>query len=150
LLSKRRRCVETDDDKENNRLGVKGFRVRRRLEQEATMPLASIDVQSVSSVSGITDTETTAEENENENANALADNVATDGRGMSLTASAHPLTTAISTASLSSSNTNRSNGCLPFNCRKGMAQKSHRTPQQKAAFEAERTKLFKCKRIAYG
>jgi hypothetical protein len=148
LLSKRRRYVETDDDKENNCLGVNGFRARRRLEQEERMPLASIDVQSVSSVSGITDTDTTAEENEN--VNALADSVATDGRGMSLTASDHPLTAAISTASLSSSNTNMSSGCLPLNRRKGLAQKSRRTPQQKATFEAERTKLFKCKRIAYG
>jgi hypothetical protein len=47
LLSKRRRGVETDDDKDNNRLGVNGFRARRRLEQVARMPLASIEVQSV-------------------------------------------------------------------------------------------------------
>jgi hypothetical protein len=148
LLSNRQHGVETDDDKKNNRLGVKGFRVRRRLEQKARMPLASIEVQSVSSASGITYTDTTAEENEN--ANALADSTATDDRGMSLTASAHPLTAAISTTLLSSSITNRSNGSLPFNRRKGLAQKSWRTPQQKAAFEAERTEVFKCKRKAYG
>jgi hypothetical protein len=59
------------------------------------MPLASIEVQSVSSVSGITDPDTTADENENANANALADSVATDDSGMSLTASAHPITAAI-------------------------------------------------------
>jgi hypothetical protein len=94
LLSKRRRGVETDDDKENNRLGVKGFLARRRLEQVARMHLASIEVQSVSSVSGITYTDTTAEENEN--ANALADSAATDGHGMSLvTASDHPIAAAI-------------------------------------------------------
>jgi hypothetical protein len=102
----------------------------------------------VSSVSGITDTDTTAEENEN--ANALADIVATDGRGMSLTALAHPITAEISTASLSSSNTNMNNGSLPFNSLKGLEQKSRRTPQQNAAFKAERTEVFKYKRIACG
>jgi hypothetical protein len=115
------------------------------------MLLASIEVQSVSRVSGITDTDTTADENENENANAMADSDATDGRITSLvTASAHPIADAISTVSLSSSNTSRINGSLPFNRRKGLVQKSHRTPQQNAAFEAERTKVFKCKRITYG
>jgi hypothetical protein len=114
----------------------------------ARIHLASIEVQSVSSLSGITDTDNTAEENEN--ANALADSAATDGREMSLTASPHPITAAILTASLSSSNTNMINGSLPFNLQKGLVQKSRCTPQQKMAFEAERTKVFKCKRIAYG
>jgi hypothetical protein len=63
LLSKRRHGVETNDDKENTRLGVKGFHAMRRLEQVARMPLTSIEVESVSIVSGITDTDTTAEEN---------------------------------------------------------------------------------------
>jgi hypothetical protein len=147
FLSKRRCHVETDNEKEKNRLGVKGFRARRRLEQVSRMPLASIEVQSVSSVSVITDTDTTAEEKEK--ANALSDSAVTNGHGMSLTASDHPITAAISTASLSSSNTNRSNGYLPLNRQKGLAQKSWRTPQQKAAFEAERIEVFKCKRIAY-
>jgi hypothetical protein len=115
----------------------------------ARMHLVSIEVQSVSSVSGITDTDTTAEDNEN--VNALADSAATDDRGMSLvTASSHPIAAALSTALLSSSNTNRSNGSLPFNRRKGLAQDSRRTPQQKMAFEAECTEVFKCKRVAYG
>jgi hypothetical protein len=115
------------------------------------MPLASIEVQSLSSVSGTTDTDTTAEENENKNANALANSAATDGHGMPLvTASAHPIAAAISTASLSSSNINKSNGFLPFNHHKGLAQKSHHIPQQKAAFEAECTRVFKSKRIVYG
>jgi hypothetical protein len=82
----------------------------------ARMHLTSIEVQSVSSSSGITYTDTTAEENENENENAVADSAATDGRGTSLvTASDHPIAAAISTASLSSSSTNMSHGSLPFN-----------------------------------
>jgi hypothetical protein len=53
---------ETDDNRENNHLGAKGFRTRRILEQVARMLLSSIEVQSMSSGSGITDIETTAEE----------------------------------------------------------------------------------------
>jgi hypothetical protein len=91
LLSKRQRGVKTDDDKDNNRLGVKGFRARRRLEQVARMHLLSIEFQSVSSVSGITDTDTTAEENENVNVDAVVDIDETYFHGTSLvTDSAHP------------------------------------------------------------
>jgi hypothetical protein len=64
--------------------------------------------------------------------NAVADTAATDGRGTSLvTDFAHPIADAISTTSLSSSNTDRNNCYFPFNRRKGLVQNSRRTPQQK-------------------
>jgi hypothetical protein len=70
----------------------------------------------VSSVSCITytETDTTTEENENDNTNAVADVAATNGHETSLV-TAHPIAAAISTASFSSSNTNKSNESLPLN-----------------------------------
>jgi hypothetical protein len=47
------------------------------------------------------------------------------------------------------SNTNTSNVSLPFDRRKGLTIKSRRTPQQKAAFEAERKIAFKAKNATY-
>jgi hypothetical protein len=47
------------------------------------------------------------------------------------------------------SNTNASNVSLPFDREKGLARKSRRTPQQKAAFEAERKISFKAKNADY-
>jgi hypothetical protein len=47
------------------------------------------------------------------------------------------------------SNTNASNVSLPFDRQKGLARKSRRTPQQKAAFEAEHKIVFKAKNAAY-
>jgi hypothetical protein len=46
-------------------------------------------------------------------------------------------------------NTNSRNVSLPFDRRKGLARKSRRTPQQKAAFKAERKIAFKAKNVAY-
>jgi hypothetical protein len=45
--------------------------------------------------------------------------------------------------------TNANNVSLPFDRRKGLARKSRRTPQQKAAFEYECKIAFKAKNVDY-
>jgi hypothetical protein len=128
---KRRRKVECAFGKEDKRRVVQECRARQRTPSN---PLSSIDVQSVSNLSGLTDDE--AQE--------------TDTASSSAASSINNITTRRSVLMPSTvSHTNVINFSLPFDHQKGLARKSRRTPQQKTAFEAERRIVFKAKNADY-
>jgi hypothetical protein len=135
-LLKRRRKAECALGKENKRRGVQECWARQRTQSN---PLASIDVQSVSNLSGLTEDE--AQETDDASSSAAS----------SSTSSSINSSTARRDALMPStvSNANASNVSLTFDRRKGLAIKSRRMPQQKAVFEAERKISFKAKNVAY-
>jgi hypothetical protein len=130
-LLKRRRKTECALRKENKRRAVHECWARQRT---PINHLASIDVQSVSNLSGLTDDE--AQETDAASSTAASTiNNSTTRRAVLLPSNV--------------SNTNANKCSLPFDRRKGLARKSPRTPQQKAAFEAERKIAFKAKNADY-
>jgi hypothetical protein len=96
--------------------------------------LASIDVQSVSNLSGLKGGEAQDTDAASSSATSSINN------GTACRAVLMPSTV---------SNTNVRNVSLPFDLRKGLTRKSRRTPQQKATFEAEHKIAFKAKNVAY-
>jgi hypothetical protein len=135
-LLKRRRNTECALRKENKRRAVHECWAMQRTSRNH---LASIDVQSVSNLSGLTDDE--AQETDAASSTA-ASSTAASTISNSTTRRAVLLPSNVS-------NTNANKCSLPFDRRKGLARKSPRTPQQKAAFEAERRIAFKAKNADY-
>jgi hypothetical protein len=122
--------------KENKIRGVQEYRARQRTQSN---PLASIDVQSVSNLSGLV-------EDEAQETYAASSSVTSSSAASSINNStARRAVLMPSTVS----NTNARNVSLPFDRRKGLARKSRRMPQQKAVFEAEPKIAFKAKNVAY-
>jgi hypothetical protein len=124
-LSKRRRKAEFVLGKENKIRGVQECRARQRTPSN---PLASIDVQSVSNLGGLTD-----DEAQETGAASSSDASSSDASSINNSTARHAVLMPSTV-----SNTTDSNVSLPFDRRKGLATKSRRTPHQKAAFEAER------------
>jgi hypothetical protein len=130
-LSKRRRKAEYAFGKENKRRGVQECRARHRTQSN---PLASIDVQSVSNLSGLT-------EDKAQETDAVISSAASSIKN-STTRRAVRMPSTVSS-------TNARNVSLPFDHRKGIMRKSRRTPQQNTVFEAEHKIAFKAKNVAY-
>jgi hypothetical protein len=135
-LLKRRRKAECALGKENKIRGVQECRARQRTQSNR---LASIDVQSVSNLSGLT-------EDEVQDTDAASSIVASSSATSSINNSTARRAVLMPPTVY---NTTVSNVSLPFERRKGLARKSRQTPQKKAAFDAERKIAFNVKNIAY-
>jgi hypothetical protein len=111
----------------------------RTMQRTPRNPLASIDVQSVSNLSGLTDGEAQDTDAGRSSAASSSNTSSINNRTNCRAVLMHSTV----------SNTNASNVSLTFDRQKGLARNSRRTPQQKAAFEAERKIALKAKNAAY-